>query len=480
MRVVGKAYRFGHFELDARERVLLADGEPVALQDLPMRLLIVLVERAPATVERRDLAAALWPPGTHLDVDASLNTAVARVREALGDGADRPRFVATVPRRGYRFVATVEVGAEPSAWRPRWGIASLILVALLLSVAALRFGRPDPSSASEPSASSEVAMEVRRHLLVGHLHTERRTREGLERGIAAFQSAAALDPESSEAYAGLALSYALLGIYDYWRPREALEPAETMARRALELDPDSPEALLAHGFVAAVGHWDWVTAEATFRRATELAPQSPEVWQVRGQLELLLGRPEQGLGFLRRALELDPTSPSLNASYAWQLFLARRPEEAVAQCQLTLTLHPDYFDAWDNLKWIEIRYGGEAAALEAWVRADDLENGGGEGVRQAYDRGGLAAIHGASIDKLTARWDRGDYQSPFDIALEHAALGRIDEALEWLERSLTERETDLIGLSVDPRFDALRDAPRFQELLAEVGLPTALGGDSGT
>lgn len=78
------------------------------MQDLPLRLLIALVRRAPRLVTREELRDELWPPGTHLDVDASLNTAVARVREALGDDATSPGFVVTVPRRGYKFVAPVE------------------------------------------------------------------------------------------------------------------------------------------------------------------------------------------------------------------------------------------------------------------------------------------------------------------------------------------------------------------------------------
>lgn len=452
------------------------------LQDLPSRLLITLVERAPATVDRQELAATLWPPGTHLDVDASLNTAVARVREALGDDSGQPRFVATVPRRGYRFVATVEPiveGSPPLAdpesaptpgSSPRL-FSILAIVAILLTLLTVGLALRGDHENDGVSKGGALDPEVRAQLLVGQHQASRRSREGLERAIAAFQSAAALDPTNSQAYSGLASSYALLGIYDYWRPREAFEPAETMARHALELDPNSAEAHGAQGLVLAVAHWDWEAAQAALEKAVDLAPESPEAWYRLGTIESLLGQHQKGLAATARALQLDPTHPVLQSGYAWQLFQAGRGDEAIAQAHRTIDLHPGYFDAWDNLKWIEIRLGHELPALEAWVRAEDLDNGGGDGVRRAFALGGLAGVHRGAIRSQVSRWETGRYQSPFDIALEYAALGDVDETITWLQRSFAERETDLVGLAVDPRLDLLREDPRFESLLKEIGLP---------
>lgn len=471
-RVSGR-YRFDGFELDAEERELRREDELVPLQDLPLRLLVTLVERAPETVSRDALRNALWPPGTHLDVDASLNTAIARVRDALGDDASAPRFVLTVPRRGYRFVATVETTARKRS--------AVLPVAIALGVVLVAAGtwytvRSSDVEAGDPAVSRmRLAMEregdARDHLIVGRHHAERRSREGLERAIAAFQSAAAVFPGSAEAYSGLASSYALLGIYDFWRPREAFGPAETMARRALELDPESAGAHLATGIVAAVAHWDWETATASAEKAVELATDSAEAWFWRGALLSSLGRHEEALASTRRALELDPTSPVVNAGLAWHLFQARRSAEAAAQAHRAIELHPDYYDAWDNLKWIEMTRGHEAAAVDAWIRAEELDTGGGDAIRQNYAAGGLARLHREAIASQVAEWKTGRYQSPYDIALEYAALGNVKEAMVWLDRSFAERETDLVSLAVDPRFDALRDDPRFQDMLVRLDLP---------
>ena len=106
--------RFGPFTADLDSRELWRDGVPVPVQDLPFRLLAALAERPGDVLSRAELTAALWGSETFVDATAGLNTAVAKLREALGDAADRPAFVETLPKRGYRFVAPVE-RLEPAA-----------------------------------------------------------------------------------------------------------------------------------------------------------------------------------------------------------------------------------------------------------------------------------------------------------------------------------------------------------------------------
>jgi Tol biopolymer transport system component/DNA-binding winged helix-turn-helix (wHTH) protein len=102
-------YRFGTFELDARSGELRRNGAKLRLQDQPFLVLRKLLESAGGVVAREDLHAALWPADTFVDFDTSLNSAIKRLREVLGDSADTPVFIETVPRRGYRFLAPVQV-----------------------------------------------------------------------------------------------------------------------------------------------------------------------------------------------------------------------------------------------------------------------------------------------------------------------------------------------------------------------------------
>src|SRR5690242_14842953 len=100
--------RFGVFEADASTGELRRAGQRVNLQDQPFRVLMVLLERPGEVVARDELRARIWGD-THVDFEEGLNTAVRKLREALGDSATNPRFIATLPRRGYRFIAPAEI-----------------------------------------------------------------------------------------------------------------------------------------------------------------------------------------------------------------------------------------------------------------------------------------------------------------------------------------------------------------------------------
>jgi len=99
--------RFGDFELDLKTGELHSNGVVSYLQEKPLHVLAVLIENSGQLVTRDELMKALWPSGTFVDFDQSLNKAVNRLREALGDSAEKPRFIETLPRRGYRFIAPV-------------------------------------------------------------------------------------------------------------------------------------------------------------------------------------------------------------------------------------------------------------------------------------------------------------------------------------------------------------------------------------
>jgi TolB-like protein/DNA-binding winged helix-turn-helix (wHTH) protein/Flp pilus assembly protein TadD len=105
-------FRFGAFELDARAGELRKQGRRIRLQEQPLQVLQVLVEHPGQVVTREELQKKLWPADTFVDFDHGLNKAINKIREALGDSADSPRFVETVPRRGYRFLADVKIGDE--------------------------------------------------------------------------------------------------------------------------------------------------------------------------------------------------------------------------------------------------------------------------------------------------------------------------------------------------------------------------------
>src|SRR5258707_10681600 len=102
--------RFGTFEVDLRAGELRKQGVRIKVQEQPFHVLTVLLQRPGEVVTREELRNQNWPPDTFVDFDNSLNTAINKLREALGDSADNPRFIETLPRRGYRFIAPVTGG----------------------------------------------------------------------------------------------------------------------------------------------------------------------------------------------------------------------------------------------------------------------------------------------------------------------------------------------------------------------------------
>src|ERR1700751_2789189 len=100
-------WRFGVFEIDARSGELRRNGSSIKLREQSSRILVCLLENAGQMVTREELRRVLWPSDTFVDFDHSLNAAVMKLREALGDSADKPLYIETIPKKGYRFVAPV-------------------------------------------------------------------------------------------------------------------------------------------------------------------------------------------------------------------------------------------------------------------------------------------------------------------------------------------------------------------------------------
>jgi Tol biopolymer transport system component/DNA-binding winged helix-turn-helix (wHTH) protein len=113
-----QGFRFGIFEVDARRSELRRNGIPVKLREQSFRILVLLLERAGDIVTREELRERLWPSDTWVDFDHSLNTAMMKLRGALGDSADKPLYIETIPKRGYRFVAPVSVSPTAQSTSP--------------------------------------------------------------------------------------------------------------------------------------------------------------------------------------------------------------------------------------------------------------------------------------------------------------------------------------------------------------------------
>jgi TolB-like protein/DNA-binding winged helix-turn-helix (wHTH) protein/tetratricopeptide (TPR) repeat protein len=172
----GQPLRFGVLQLDPSTGELLRGGRRVRLQEQPFKILTLLLERPGELVTRDELRQKLWPADTFVDFDDGLNAAVKKLRFALGDSSENPRFVETIPRRGYRFIAPVAIDREPaspstgetiaapprrlpSVDRAMWvGLAALVIVALAAAALIHSNRPPSPAALPEPPAIGSVVV----------------------------------------------------------------------------------------------------------------------------------------------------------------------------------------------------------------------------------------------------------------------------------------------------------------------------------
>src|SRR5438309_5025159 len=155
--------RFGAYEFDLRAGELRKHGMRIKLQEQPCQILAILLEHRGEMVTREELQSRLWPRNTFVDFDHSLNTAVMRLREALSDSSENPRFIETLPRRGYRFVAPVE---ERSASLSETTQAQTVEIGVSQSVLPKDDPTLPPLSLAPPAAAAKAVGRLSRPMVM--------------------------------------------------------------------------------------------------------------------------------------------------------------------------------------------------------------------------------------------------------------------------------------------------------------------------
>ncbi len=301
--------------------------------------------------------------------------------------------------------------------------------------------------------------------LKGRFYWNKRTPEALKRAVEYFNQAIALDPSYALAYAGLADAYVMKFDYRVLPSREAIPQAREAALKALSLDDGLAEAHASLGLILHWGDYDFAGAEREFKRAIELNPNYASAHQWYGSLLTSLGRTEEALVEHRRAVEIEPLSLVMNYTYASSLYFARRYDEAIAQAKKTLELDANSLGTYFWLGSAFVSKGDYAQAVDAFAKSRELRGDpeAAELMRKNFAKGGWQMfLRGVLKDEATV-------DSPYTLAQVHILLGNKDEAFAQLNKSYDVREPDLMRLKVDPRLDALRDDPRFQDLLRRVG-----------
>ena len=308
--------------------------------------------------------------------------------------------------------------------------------------------------------------------LKGRYFWNKRTEQGLKKGIEFFNQAIEEDPLYALAYVGLADSYNMLAAYNLSQPRAVLSRAKAAAESALEIDNLLAEAHTSLARVRADYDWDWPAAEQEFKRALELNPNYATAHHWYALHLMAMGHFEEATAEINRAQQIDPLSLSINASIGLPFYWSRRNDEAIEQFRRTLELDQSFALAHVLLGQAYAQKGMFDQAIAELIKARELD----DTTRARAILGYTLAVAGRKDEAVRILGELQElasqkYVSAYFRVLIHTALGERDQALEWLEKAYEERSEWLVWLKVDPKLDSLRSDPRFTSLVQRVGLP---------
>jgi len=315
--------------------------------------------------------------------------------------------------------------------------------------------------------------EAYQDYLRGRYYWNKRTADGVTKGIEYFERAIEKDSSYPLAYAGLADSYNILGFYAYGAPRDVFPKAKAAALKALEIDDALPEAHASLAYAKLYYDWDWPSAEKEFKRVVERDPAYATGHGFYGNVLVAMGRFKEGIAEMEKAQELDPLSLIISAGIGWGFYFARQYDQAVEQLRKTLELDPHFVVAHAWLGGTYLQKGLFPEAITELQTAIEISGGSPLYIAflgHAYGVAGDALEAQKILDQLKEQ-SAGSYVSSYSIAEVYVGLGDRHQALEWLEKAYEERARALVSVKVEPKVDPLRSDLRFQDLLRRMNFP---------
>jgi DNA-binding winged helix-turn-helix (wHTH) protein/TolB-like protein/Flp pilus assembly protein TadD len=300
----------------------------------------------------------------------------------------------------------------------------------------------------------------------GRYFWNKRTEEGLQKGLLYFREAIALDSTFAEAYVGVADSYAALGLYAVLPPNEAFPAAIEAGKKALALDDGLAEAHATLGFIYFYYNWNGPAAEKEFRRAFDSNPNYAMAHSWNGENLAAMGRFSEAIAEARQAQEDDPLSLIIGSNAGYTLCLAGQYDLAIQTLTKAIEIDPNFPRTHFRLGCAYEQKAMYEQAISELQKAVRLSGG------DPYYEGSLGHAYAASGNSLEARKilellqkrSRLKYVPAYAIALIYAGLEEKDHALDWLERAYDDRSTSMAFLKVNPLLNNLHSNPRFVAL----------------
>lgn len=462
-------HAFGAFELDTEALELRKSGLRRHVPPQVFRVLVHLVESEGRVVTRSELRSLIWGECSVVEFDQGLNFAIHRIRVVLDDSARSPRFVETLPKIGYRFLAPVfhleptapaptislppPATEKPKDRRPAWFLIAACCL-FDLGHAATRERTP-PHVATSARAAMERGLASAAEGI-----------SGKRRSIPHFREAVRLDPRLAEAHYAMAQTYLDLARQGGLEPRPALVEARQAADRAIHIE-DRATSRLARGWIRLHLDRDLAGAAADFERARALEPGNAGVLAVIANFHSLAGSSVSALELVARAEVLSPSCDLVAHDAANVLYRSRRFEEAIERFGRAEELGTPR-----GVSRVEWQARNREGAM--WARLALSSDATPEIARFLETRGvtpaQIARWRSTGPDRtrrfLESSIERleGQPGSTYSLIRLHALLGHVDEAMRLLSGIAARKSFDVLELLASPALDSLKADASFLAL----------------
>jgi DNA-binding winged helix-turn-helix (wHTH) protein/Flp pilus assembly protein TadD len=500
-----RAWQAGDLLIDLELRRLQRAGVRVNLQERPLRLLCMLLQRGGRPWSRRELHQALWPRCDWDSGERSLNTAIRKLRRAIGDAATEPKLIETLRASGYRWVgptpraltllphtheaeqstAQREPAAEVAVRRHGWSaLASSLLSMLLIAAACIAWQRIDAVpfgrerllvevAARLPAKAASIALPAaaqQSFAEAGTLLASASTTEPIERALALLEGVLSVAPEHSGALRTYARAQNVRAMYarDPSTAQEHRLIAHAALRRALHADPGSSAVAADIAKHLYWSEWDSANSAEWFALARREAPQDADILRSYAWYALADNHVTQALEAMHSALALAPLNVALHSDLGWFYFRTGHYADALRQCRVALQMAANDASAQVCEERALAELGRFDEAWQAlrrhspgWLDSRDAERFGALDARRAY----AAAMHVAA-QKTREREGPG-----FDSACLEAIAGNRDAAEADLRAAIALADPRLHLARVSPELVRLLGAAATERLAGETSRP---------
>jgi len=403
------------------------------------------------------------------------DTDVAKIASELGVDAV---MTGRLTKRGESLNITVELvdtKNNKSLWGEQYERKMSDLLATQREIAAtiaqklqLRLAGTETKGITKKYTDNNDAYQL---YLKGRFYFARRSDADIRRSIDLFQQALKLDPNFALAYVGVGESWAVMPSYPYMESKDAMPLAKAAIAKALEIDPDLPEAHTVAGMIAATYDWDWAKSESEFKRSLELDPNLAithyrYAWTYLSPMD----RHDEAIVEMKRAMELEPLSLVQGANFAGVYIYARQYDRALDQARKTYEMDTTMITGQNWMCHALDVNGKYAESLAISEKVSQTNGSLYAALGYAYAKSGRRQEAEAVLARLNES-EKTKTVSHYWEAITYAALGEKDKAFVELEKAYQARDWFLQRIKVDPFLDPLRDDRRFSDLVKRIGLP---------